>query len=345
MTVKELLNYAIIETKKNNAPNLLIEDYNYFINKSIQQYVNSVYNVYNADQQRTDDLRVLKGFVVLDLTEKRGDIGDGTEVLDNFGKIYETTLPNNYFHLISCQILFDVQETFRCYDSGDKWVKGAARATGELNAEVINNAYFRPSYRTPYYYIVNNSSSYDTNYYKYASQIEYQDSDFRLVDKSKLVGSTLDIIYKHLSKTDKGNVDADYMNRINAINAGTADTPNNIFVGCKTPTEANELLKKMYNNVIIQIRAGDDSIFKPTKVYIDYIKTPQIVRLSQAQFNSDVDTSQVLEFPEYVCQEILNILIRLLLENYSDPRIQTNPAMNTTIAPPAQMQAQQGSSR
>ena len=101
----------------------------------------------------------------------------------------------------------------------------------------------------------------------------------------------------------------------------------------------------MYNNVIIQIRAGDDSIFKPTKVYIDYIKTPQIVRLSQAQFNSDVDTSQVLEFPEYVCQEILNILIRLLLENYSDPRIQTNPAMNTTIAPPAQMQAQQGSSR
>ena len=342
MTVKELLNYAIIETKKNNAPNLLIEDYNYFINKAILQYINTVYNVYNADQQRTDDLRVLKGFGKLKLNKKIGnEAGEGLiSDLNNFGAIYEVTLPNDYFHLIACQVIFNIKETFRCYDANDKWVKGATRATGELNSETINNAYFRPSYRTPYYYIINNYSTFDDEYFESMSKIEYTEDDFKLISPDKMVGSTLDIIYKGLNAADKSKVDNQYKtNRASLVIGGVN------LSQCTNPVDAKSLLNKRYNNVILQIRAGDDSIFEPEAVYVDYIKTPQYVRLSQRQFDSDRDTSQVLEFPPYVCQEILNILIRLLLENYSDPRIQTNPAINQTIAPPVQMQAQQQNSR
>jgi hypothetical protein len=46
------------------------------------------------------------------------------------------------------------------------------------------------------------------------------------------------------------------------------------------------------------------------------------------------DNSQVLEFPDYVCYEIINITVRLLLENASDPRLQTNVPINQTIAVP-----------
>ena len=47
-----------------------------------------------------------------------------------------------------------------------------------------------------------------------------------------------------------------------------------------------------------------------------------------------------MEFPDYVCQEIINELEKLLLENAGDPRLQTNLAVNQTIANPAQQQSQ-----
>ena len=46
------------------------------------------------------------------------------------------------------------------------------------------------------------------------------------------------------------------------------------------------------------------------------------------------DNTQTLEFPDYVCDEIINIVTRLLLENAGDPRLQTNVPINQTIAVP-----------
>lgn len=68
------------------------------------------------------------------------------------------------------------------------------------------------------------------------------------------------------------------------------------------------------------------------------MKTPQFIRLTQDQVDRVIDTSQVLEFPDYVCQEIVNELVKLLMENASDPRIQTNIPINQTIATPGQDQ-------
>lgn len=89
----------------------------------------------------------------------------------------------------------------------------------------------------------------------------------------------------------------------------------------------------------MEIRYGnDDSIFLLSKVYVDYLRSPQFIKLTQDQIDDVVDTSQVLEFPDYVCQEILNELVKLLLENASDPRLQTNPLVNQSIAIPGNKQ-------
>ena len=40
------------------------------------------------------------------------------------------------------------------------------------------------------------------------------------------------------------------------------------------------------------------------------------------------DTSQILEFPDYVCQEIINELVHLVMENTSDSRLQTHNAVS-----------------
>ncbi len=95
------------------------------------------------------------------------------------------------------------------------------------------------------------------------------------------------------------------------------------------------------SDVRIEIRYGmDDTTFKLGEIYVDYLKTPQNIRLTQDQIDLVEDTSQIVEFPDYVCFEIINELVKLLLENASDPRLNTNIPVNQSIAPPAQAMQQ-----
>ena len=90
----------------------------------------------------------------------------------------------------------------------------------------------------------------------------------------------------------------------------------------------------------MELRYGsDDSVFKLEKVYIDYIKTPQELRLTQEQLDRTEDTSQVLEWPDYVCQEIVNELVHIIMERDSNARLQTHPVVSQSIANPVQAQA------
>jgi len=89
------------------------------------------------------------------------------------------------------------------------------------------------------------------------------------------------------------------------------------------------------SDVRIEIRFGDDdSIFTPSYLYIDYIKAPMFIKLTYDDITSTEDNTRVLEFPDYVCYEIVNELVKLLMENASDPRLQTNYAINQTIGNP-----------
>jgi hypothetical protein len=56
------------------------------------------------------------------------------------------------------------------------------------------------------------------------------------------------------------------------------------------------------------------------------------VELTKEHLDSVVDNSPVLQFSNYVCMQIVNELVKLLLENTSDPRLQTNIPVNQTIA-------------
>ena len=50
-TAKQLFENALIELNKVQAPSLLLEDYNYFINKAVS-IINKTYNLYDINQQR-----------------------------------------------------------------------------------------------------------------------------------------------------------------------------------------------------------------------------------------------------------------------------------------------------
>lgn len=84
--------------------------------------------------------------------------------------------------------------------------------------------------------------------------------------------------------------------------------------------------------VNIELIFGKDiNRYTLSTVHIDYLRTPQWVSVTEAEIEADTDTSQVLEFPHYVCLEIIKELVALLMENASDPRLNTNIPVNQSI--------------
>lgn len=87
------------------------------------------------------------------------------------------------------------------------------------------------------------------------------------------------------------------------------------------------------STVNIEIHSGK-SDWVLDKIYITYIKAPMYVSMTEDEVLAINDETPNLEFPDYVCYEIINILVKLVMENTSDPRLQTNMPVNQTIAIP-----------
>lgn len=140
--------------------------------------------------------------------------------------------------------------------------------------------------------------------------------------------------------TDRG---VDYHNNL-ILNGDSIKMWDSIDINGEKSSNVERAAKARYGNtskVRLEIRYGtDDSVFKLTHVYIDYIKAPQTIRLTQEQLDLTQDISQVLEFPDYVCQEIINELVNIIMERNSDPRLQTHPIVSQSIANPAQQQTE-----
>lgn len=320
MTARQVYEGVLIELNKVEAPSLLLEDFNYLFNKAVYQYINTRYNIYDINQQTTDDVRVLKATAILPV-KLAADAYTGDDVTGNgviasnalYGATYEVILPSDYLHILNCVCNYKVKKQFKCYNP-DSFVQfSARRLTSDLWSQIINNFYMRPMYKRPYFYIhnVNTNVANPTNPYQASAN-----SGTDITSATASDGTTT--VTGGLPKTIKiGNNAVDAVERSGQIRFGNT------------------------SQVRMEIRYGKDtSLFELVNVYIDYLKTPQNIRLTQEQLDLTEDTSQMMEFPDYVCQEIINVLVKLVMENSSDPRLQTHIPVNTTIANPAQAQSQ-----
>lgn len=267
MTERDLYDAALIEINKLEAPSMLLEDYNYYINKAIQQYINKVYNRYEINQQATDDLGALKvsGLLKID--------NNPTPIFPGENKDYYCELPDDYWHMLSCIITFNKPSKLSVCGGGDSTTLSTAakKMTSDVAPSIINNAYFKPSYKNPYYSINTSITGED------------------IID---------DIFY--------GDCDC---------NGDKCPRPDSASVG-----------------KIMNIFCGDDSKCTPATVYINYLKTPKRVYITDDDLDGP-DNTKTLEFPDYVCYEIINEFVKLLLENTADPRLSTNVPINQTIIP------------
>lgn len=355
---------------------MLLQDFNYFFNKAINQYINKRYNIYDINQQTTDDLRVLKSTAVLIPNKANSELGGvdtsewNTGAVNLMGATYEVYLPLDYLHMLNCVCIFKVKKRFKCYNQGDYVQFAAKRLTADSWSVILNDYYNRPLPWRPYYYIHNVNTSVDlpTNPIK---DVSILNTNTVGTDASKdYSNSTGTIVYVSKYKTSKEDseqtISNPQSNPANEISAYKKAHPDNIVTETitvnSTSTGQSNLprtinLKDINNKSVVEKESGvrygnassvrceirygkDDAVFELANVAIDYIKAPQTIRLTQEQVDLTEDTSQIMEFPDYVCQEIINELTMLVMENSADPRLQTNLTVSQSIANPAQQQAQ-----
>ena len=197
MTARQVFESTLIELSKTQAPSLKLYEFNYLFNKAINQYINKVYNVYDINQQTTDDLRVLKATAFL--TPHKVEINKGTtdsaiqntsavtgnqdqakqestttayngqatsylskahrSIQSLHGATYEVFLPIDYLHMLNCVCIYYVAKTKDCWDAGSYIEIPATRLTADSWSSIITDIYNRPSPMKPYYYIHNLNQS------------------------------------------------------------------------------------------------------------------------------------------------------------------------------------------
>lgn len=252
MTFRQAYEFALIECNKLKAPAMLLEDYIYLFNKAVQQYINSVYNRCDYNQQSTDDLMFLQ--TTYDHTI--GKIDPQQELGDT---IYSIKLPSDYLHMLNCIAQFTGPGKNSC-DTEDKLITSPCqKLTSNLYPGILNNHYMKPSHKKPYFNIKNDHAA-------------------KLTDK-------------------------------------VFEENNN---------DSNRL------PVILEVHCGQTR-HKLHKVHVTYLKAPKYYTMTQEDLMSYEDNTQVLEFPDYICYEILNVYVRLLLEQSGDPRLSTHIPVNQTI--------------
>ena len=432
MTARQVFEAMLVELNNTSSPSLLLDDYNHFINKAIDMYINKRYANYDTTQQTTDDLRVLKSTAILPVEKKIiennaaafGSTGGSAdkELYDliskdkSFDAIYEVNLPADYLHTLNCTCIYSVNKTSGCYDAGDVARYAAKRLTADSWSTIMNDYYDRPTPKNPYYYIhnINTSKDLPTNRYVpesgtlgkgtdlYPTTTSSTTTVYELYKDGKRISThnslnsanaernKLDIlsvsasaptsgaigltIYKNAdnkyvvyngtavvtTKNTKEEADAIVAELRTALTAVATPAASgfsivSVTVQNNTPVnfatminsnniEVSTIEKKAgvrYGNtstVRMEIRYGQGDVFILKGVMIDYVKAPQHVRLTKNQLDLTEDTSQILEFPDYVCQEIINQLVTLVMANNGDPRLQTTPVVSQSIVDVAQQQ-------
>lgn len=138
MRVLEVYEALLIELSRVEAPNILLEDFIYYLNKAINQKVNKNYSNFETTQQSTDDLKFLISKIPLRCQDK--------------GEYFTVEIPNNYLHLLSITCNYTVKEGgYKCFTYGKTFSYPAKKATADSWPMIAQNYYMCPKPERPYY--------------------------------------------------------------------------------------------------------------------------------------------------------------------------------------------------
>lgn len=251
MTIIEFYGNILVELNKEEAPTQSLFEFNYYLNKSIQECANIAYNIFETTQQTTDYLQAIKR----SLTKNNIDIETGS-----YTNSYRFLLPSNYWHLTNAHVKLKIPKIV-C----GKLVDGEFVITDPISIKKATD---------------------DT--YPFVEMNEFDKPNWKE-----------DRVYYHIY-SDESSVEQDSVKGWIEIFPGKLNSLTTIDT-----------------------------------IGIRYLKEPNKYTLTYSQLNKWntelIDESEKLEFPNYVCNEIIKKYVALTFEQQVNERLQSNIPINQSI--------------
>ncbi|MEE1072170.1 MAG: hypothetical protein U0L26_07245, partial [Cellulosilyticum sp.] len=195
--------------------------------------MNKVYNVYDVNQQTTDDLRVLKATATL---QPQLAPSTGNTAIDYLrGATYFVDMPDDYLHLLNCICLFDVNKKKECWNAGDVMVVGATKLTADSWSSVVDDVYNQPTKKRPYYYVHNQNDMYLDSSYELTSVNGQLPTNVNSSNATVASGNATDTLHTQsyekwhevlkAAKTEAGNTNATAASVTTAASAVSGISP------------------------------------------------------------------------------------------------------------------------
>lgn len=354
MTAREVYEAVLVEINKENNPSFTIEEFNYALNKAVLAFVNEKYNFYASNQQLSDDLRVLlkpakfniqnslsikpptptfnpiRGYVMVDkITQTIIQVSQLTDVeigsIIKFGTDtteYEVTGMNGnaYPPTITVDVPVSVSAGTQLFIetpevSSTSW---RSELTGDRVIPVTLPA-------SDYLHIL-------------SCRIQWRGTKVGITTPSYLKFPAKRLTFDQLNVIENNTYLRPAANRPyfqvfdNQMNSGVEKLTGDL-----------KDYRAYQNRPTIEIHIGRSRVsMEPVLIEIDYLKLPELVVIDDVDiYTAGSDTSQSLELPDYLKNEIVRRISAYLLEKMRDPRIQTQPQLNTEIPTvPINMQQQ-----
>lgn len=145
MTIKELFEGSLIESRKELSPMVLLREFNHYANQAIESVVNDYYIAFETNQKVLDYLKALKTNLQIAATSITPTAA--------YRDALRFDLPTNYRHLTGLLICYEVvgAVTESCLAVGEIFEHGSKRIDSDRYVSIIQDPYQKPRYFNPYH--------------------------------------------------------------------------------------------------------------------------------------------------------------------------------------------------
>lgn len=172
MTERGAYEAILTEIRKVKAPHVHLEDFNYFINKGIQEFINEEYARFETTQQTSDALNSITTFAnykfnytnpLLPLTEVSGNdtVNNTSKFISGSrfnSKYVQINFPSNYLHLLSCVTDVKANFNYKCYPAGFIHSEGTKKYNADSASNTMSNAWLKPAFNRTFYKLLDHAN-------------------------------------------------------------------------------------------------------------------------------------------------------------------------------------------
>lgn len=330
----------LTELVKEESPVLYLEDFLYYYNKAISEYMKIRYEKFEMTQQLTDDMRVWKEVYTTDsLNIDIKDIGKSTdEIVEECNKsvanlCVERSVLNKTAKKCNSECISDSQEeTIDCTDP----ITGEMQECYDLSLSESDKAQCLDYYHNrmqeeciqPFMKTCNEECL--KPFLDACKEKELKRCIERKLSKYRhLLGCIVDVkMTQPIIMCDQLPGTVVRYKATRSTSDRNSGLVNNVYLDPKFYRPYYDIIG---DSIRINIGDIDNNKIKIGIITIEYLRQPATVYLTEDEISADLDESQILEFPDDVAEEITKRALLLILERGASSRTQTNMGVNQTI--------------